>query len=242
MSRIYSVSSVSLDVLDTDPHQLLITAIGQVVSSGWSGPELTDLSTVEPPPDGLLNFDFSAEPPSGVWRPALYPIVVQRLWEGDLSRVRGVRVYGSSNTREQTLQAGAVAQRALRGSVDPFRLGGAASVPPGVPTEAIHSPQPAVPAPPQMARPPEAKPSTPTADQPLILMGGTWQEEEIGDGEGTGFVLYEVLVEVDASRIPDPARFAGRQVIVEGSFGLKTYPQRGGVWTFYANKLRSPGM
>lgn len=223
MRKIHSVHSVTLAVLDTNPRRLLMTAAGQVITSGWTDPELVEYSSARPPADGLIDFDFLASPPSGTALPALFPILVQQIWEGDLSRVRGVRVHASSNQVEELLPAKVTLQPVVRDFSEIQRLAGH-SFAAGLPDSALLPPRPA-----------ESDGGTQAAG---VLLGGSLHSEPVISGEGTGLFLYDVMVEVDARKVPDAETHQGSLAIVEGEFELKNYPRRGKVWTFVASDIR----
>lgn len=223
MRKIHSVHSVTLAVLDTNPRRLLITAVGQVVSSGWNDPELIEYSSTHPPADGLINFDFLASPPAGTALPALFPILVQRIWEGDLRRLRGVRVHAAANQAEMLLPARVNLQPALRDFSEIDSLAGREFAN-GLPESALLPPRP-------------AESDSPQEEQG-ILLGGSLQAEPSISGEGTGLFLCDVMVEVDAQRVPEAEKHQGALAVVEGKFELKSYPRRGKVWTFVASHIR----
>lgn len=76
VSRIYSIVSVDLSLIKTNPPGLLITAAGMVTSSGWSAPKLNPFTYVQPPADGILDCDFVATPPTSeqIILPVVTPI------------------------------------------------------------------------------------------------------------------------------------------------------------------------
>ena len=224
MLKIHSVNSVTLAVLDTNPRKMLITAVGQVVSSGWDGPQLVEYSPTQPPRGGLIDFDFLASPPSGTALPALYPIIAHTIWDGPMNQLRGVRLHAASNLLEQLLPQKVTVHPVVGDFSEIRRLAGR-KFSAGLPESALLAPDE-----------PAAKTRTENR-QPGILLGGNLQSEPTIGGEGTGLYLYDVMVEVDASKVPAAEDRVGELAVVEGQFELKTFSRRGQVWTFMATDI-----
>jgi hypothetical protein len=94
-----SVTSAEARLTRSLPPILSITAIGEVSSLGWSGAELSPYIYIEPPADGLWDFDFVAVPPSGFAGQQMCAISAQ--WEGEAeSWVKGVRIHSKTNSTE----------------------------------------------------------------------------------------------------------------------------------------------
>lgn len=110
MQRILSVKSVSVFILQSDPPQVGITADGEVPTSGWTNPSLSQWFYVVPPDDGIQDFDFVAEPPTGIVLPVVSPIaafaVIPRdpkdYW-GKGKPLKGVRIHARENSVVATL-------------------------------------------------------------------------------------------------------------------------------------------
>ncbi|KAB7613629.1 hypothetical protein F9L33_09630 [Amylibacter sp. SFDW26] len=100
--RLFSISSIELALLKSNPPQLSITVAGLATTSGWSNPELKPMEKVLSA-DGILDLDFVAEPPSGIALQALTPIVASVIWEDDVERLIGVKVYSRSGDQVQLL-------------------------------------------------------------------------------------------------------------------------------------------
>lgn len=98
-ARVYSVESVVVRVLKSNPPQLVLTVCGRASSSGWSDPELGVWMYIRPPSDGILDFDFLARSPGGISLPYLTPICASVALPIP-SWVRGVRIHAASNTMQ----------------------------------------------------------------------------------------------------------------------------------------------
>jgi hypothetical protein len=110
MQRILSVKSVSVFILRSDPPQVGITADGDVPTSGWTQPSLSPWFYVVPPADGIQDFDFVAEPPTGIVLPVVSPISVHAViardpkdYWGKGKPLKGVRIHARENSIVATL-------------------------------------------------------------------------------------------------------------------------------------------
>lgn len=220
MPRIFEVESATLSVLESQPRLLLVSALGRVVSAGWEQPQLIAHGRHRLSDDGILDFDFVAKPPTGPTREALYPIVAHATWSGDIDRLQGVRIHAARNSVEEPMTH-ATPCPAVEGS-QTNRAASAEPLASGLRLSGTDS-------------------GDASQTQPLgVLLGGLLREDLTFGDEGTGLLLCESVIEVDGSKVHDPEMFDGREVVVEGHFELKRYPQRGGVWTFMARQIRAP--
>ncbi len=95
--KILAIKEVELDQIDRKSPILVIRAVGTVPTSGWKNPELVPFVYIQPPPDGVFDFDFVAESPEGIVAPAITPIVVNHKLGKVGDEFRGVRVHSSTN-------------------------------------------------------------------------------------------------------------------------------------------------
>ena len=81
--KVDSVNKVELALLKSKPPKLSIKADGEVPTGGWSAGELVPRVYVQPPPDGIYDFDFVAEPPppDRVVTQAFTPISAEKVLE-----------------------------------------------------------------------------------------------------------------------------------------------------------------
>lgn len=68
-------------------------------TTGWRNPSLSEYVYIVPPKDGIIDFDFLAEPPTGIVLQVLTPIVAEYVWRGDFQDVDGVRIHASTNEK-----------------------------------------------------------------------------------------------------------------------------------------------
>jgi hypothetical protein len=100
---IYQVDNVRITYIKKNPPEYQIEAKGKVRTGGWSNPDLTPVIYVHPPEDGIYDYHFNAEPPSGVATQAITPISATKTLEKIPKGFRGVRVRASSNKKEAVL-------------------------------------------------------------------------------------------------------------------------------------------
>ena len=103
---VHSVTEVLLSTCDSDVNgkALVITAAGEVSSTGWKNPGLSAHVYVQPPPDGIWEFSFYAEPPEGTSRPVVTPIEATYVMKEVPGGLKGVRVRAETNSIETRLR------------------------------------------------------------------------------------------------------------------------------------------
>lgn len=103
--KVDSVQKVEVALMKSNPPKLNIKADGEVPTGGWSAGELTAWVYVQPPPDGIYDFDFVAEPPpaGSVVTQAFTPISAEKVLDAVPKGFRGVRVHAASNQIETLL-------------------------------------------------------------------------------------------------------------------------------------------
>jgi len=101
---IYQVERVTITCIKNDPPKYRIDARGKTRSAGWSAPQLSAVTYIEDPPDGIYDLNFIAEPPSTVSAQVFTPIGVHDVVEKMPNGFRGIRVHATSNTEEAILE------------------------------------------------------------------------------------------------------------------------------------------
>ena len=97
-TKILETVAIQLQILKSKPPILDIIAIGNVNSSGWKKGSLIPYIYITPPADGIYEFDFVAEPPTGPALSVILPIVAQGQWEDFPPDLKGVKIYSSTNS------------------------------------------------------------------------------------------------------------------------------------------------
>lgn len=103
-SKILKVTDVNLSIEKINPPNLVINASGLVSSGGWTNGRLIPFVYIVPPADGIYEFDFVAETPTGMVIQMITPIVSEPfVWEDYPQDLKGVRIYASTNSVEKRL-------------------------------------------------------------------------------------------------------------------------------------------
>jgi len=89
---LFAISTIDIEVIETAPPQAQIAVAGYALTSGWSDPELVPHEN-ELSADGILDLNFVATPPDQRTLPVLSPISAHLVWEDDVDRLLGVKVY-----------------------------------------------------------------------------------------------------------------------------------------------------
>src|SRR3954454_21342902 len=106
MEKIFEVTEVRLFVLESFPPQLRISASGIVPTRGWSHPQLKPHAHIQPPPDGIYDFDFIAERPGTLVPQMISLIHSDHVMTGFPDTLKGVRIHASQNSKTTLLDTG----------------------------------------------------------------------------------------------------------------------------------------
>ena len=120
MQRIFSIDDVHLYSLPIAASMIGITASGHAASTGWTNPQLGAWFYIAPPADGIQDFDFYADEPSGVVLPVPTSVSAslivsrdRRHYWGYERPLRGVRIHSQTGAREASFEEGAALQVSL---------------------------------------------------------------------------------------------------------------------------------
>ena len=104
MEKILEVLDVELFVLENHPPKLRISASGNIPGEGWTNPRLEPFVFIQPPPDGIYDFDFVADPPNQEpATDAITPIGVVHLWDPLPPDAKGVRIHVKHDSKKALL-------------------------------------------------------------------------------------------------------------------------------------------
>jgi hypothetical protein len=105
MQRVLSVDSASVFILKSNPPYVGVIAEGKVPTTGWTRPGLGAWFYIMPPEDGIQDFDFHAEPPTGIILPVVTPIAADTVitrdpndYWGKGKPLVGVRIHARENS------------------------------------------------------------------------------------------------------------------------------------------------
>ena len=118
---IYRVEYVNLTILALNgPRIVLISAYGATNTTGWSNFRLQPYIYVQPPTDGIWDFVFVGDPPSGVALDVISHATATYVWTLGKSDFRGVRVHSATNAIEKVVSE--ESKRAVELKVD-YKIG-----------------------------------------------------------------------------------------------------------------------
>ncbi len=103
-TKIYEITDVQLAILKSEPPMLSITASGNVTTRGWSNPLLIPYVYIVSPEDGMYEFDFSTNRPTGMVIQAISPIAASTILEEIPKELKGVRIHASVNAKEAAIK------------------------------------------------------------------------------------------------------------------------------------------
>jgi hypothetical protein len=89
-----TVLSVDTKLEVTKPPVLIVTAVGEVPTGGWTGAKLTRRTYIKPPADGVYEYDLTAVPPTGAATQVVSKVKAKDEWKDPPEGVKGVKVYG----------------------------------------------------------------------------------------------------------------------------------------------------
>ncbi|MGB8191667.1 MAG: hypothetical protein WCF67_07100 [Chitinophagaceae bacterium] len=101
--QVYEVKSVKLTIEKKLPPTLLIHADGVTRTAGYKDPRLEPYVYIQPPPDGIYDFSFVADKPSGPVADVLTPVEADYKWDNYPKDLKGVRVHAETNEIEEKL-------------------------------------------------------------------------------------------------------------------------------------------
>jgi hypothetical protein len=106
-TSILAVSEItSLGLKKSNPPALFVSAKGYVRTGGWTNPRLEPRVYVDPPEDGIQEYDFIADEPDGMVTQAIEVVNASHVMQIDaLTWIRGVRIYAETNDVERTFES-----------------------------------------------------------------------------------------------------------------------------------------
>ena len=101
-TKVYSIESVSLSVTAANPPALTITVKGENLNSNYSGIKLDPFVYVQPPPNGIWEFNMIGEVPP-ITDNIITHVSAQLEWQAPAG-AKGVKVYGQMNSKTATVR------------------------------------------------------------------------------------------------------------------------------------------
>jgi hypothetical protein len=128
-TKVYSVEVIEFALLKSNPPQLLVSAFGTVNSGGWSDGRLVPWIYVQPPPDGIWDFDFIGDAPQGNTIMPMLPFFGSTIMESIPPGFKGVRVHASANNLVKQAADGGAGERVVEMSLTGLKGGGGGGQP-----------------------------------------------------------------------------------------------------------------
>lgn len=93
--RVPRILKIEHAILKSNPPTLVVKVTGQVNTAGWTEAKLTRRVYVQPPADGIWEYDLFATPPAANPPAAVSKVQATNRWPNfDATAVKGVRVFG----------------------------------------------------------------------------------------------------------------------------------------------------
>ena len=102
-----TIVSIKCTINKINPPELVVDVGGEVPTAGWTDPSLNPRVYVNPPADGIYEYDFTALRPSGPAAQVITPITASHTTpDYPATTLKGVRVYGvGTGIKESSLTA-----------------------------------------------------------------------------------------------------------------------------------------
>jgi len=94
LQHVPEILSVESQVLQRNPPTLVVTAVGQAPTTGWTNVQLVRRIYTTPPADGMWEYDLLGVKPTKVSAPALQRFRRRNNWDAYDTSIKGIRVYG----------------------------------------------------------------------------------------------------------------------------------------------------
>lgn len=95
---VFSVSTLSLTVLESQPPKLAIHVSGSVSTPGWTGLTLIHRVYIVPPADGVYEADVVGVPPGGIVPQIITPFAFSEIRGQFPADLKGFRVYSATDS------------------------------------------------------------------------------------------------------------------------------------------------
>jgi hypothetical protein len=94
LQHVPEILSVEAQVLQRNPPTLVVTAVGQTPTTGWTNVQLVRRIYVTAPADGMWEYDLLGVKPTRVVAPTLQQFKRRNNWDDFDKTTKGIRVYG----------------------------------------------------------------------------------------------------------------------------------------------------
>ena len=97
-ASVYTVDKVDARKVAINKVLIVINADGMTRTNGWRNPRLVPVKYVQPPPDGIWDFQFVADPP-GAASDVITAVHATYDWSSPPISVKGVRIVSETNQK-----------------------------------------------------------------------------------------------------------------------------------------------
>jgi hypothetical protein len=94
------ILEITYTLTKSEPTKLVVRAVGQVPTGGFTNVKLTRVKHTKPPKDGIQEYVLTAVPPSGIASQIVSKVKAEDTWKGYKKAapwIKGVRVKGVGN-------------------------------------------------------------------------------------------------------------------------------------------------
>jgi hypothetical protein len=102
-AAVWHIEDVDAGLDRTEPAQIVARVRAETTTSGWINPQFVPLTGNEPPKDGIYEFVLTAERPGGVVLQRITPMTAELVWRNPPPGVKGIRIHGVENRKEDRL-------------------------------------------------------------------------------------------------------------------------------------------
>ena len=95
--KVYEVTAVTVEIV-RKPFTIQIFAQGTTITSGWTNPRLDPFIYINPPENGIYEFNFIADEPTGIVPQVITKIEASLLWEHYPTDLKGVKIHAETNS------------------------------------------------------------------------------------------------------------------------------------------------
>ena len=96
---VWAVTNVKLAAYKTYPPKLIIGVQGTVGTPGWTNAKLVPFIYIQPPPDGIYDFNFVATPPTKAVAQVVTDIEAKHVLKTIPKDLKGVRIHSQTNSQ-----------------------------------------------------------------------------------------------------------------------------------------------
>ena len=121
-AKVLAVESVELHFTEGENPAMVIGAQGIAPSFGWKNGELVPWVYINPPEDGIWDFDFIADAPVGISLPVVSYISTEPFMLETPSWLKGIRVHASTNALTSEINESLLSQERVQFLVSDFRM------------------------------------------------------------------------------------------------------------------------